>query len=72
MHCPQQDNGYDCGVFVVIFASFILDYITTNELSKDAIAWASNLSAYLHGKFVADLPSRTRKHYRARIDELKR
>lgn len=72
MRCPQQGNGYDCGVFVVIFADLIADFISSNGECDDIHAWENSLSNYLAAHFVSDLPSATRRRYALRIDELKR
>lgn len=32
--CPQQENGYDCGIYVLCFTDAILDYVKTKKQLK--------------------------------------
>lgn len=32
LDCPQQSNGYDCGMFAVLFAEKTMQYLIENDL----------------------------------------
>eukprot|EP01031_Cornospumella_fuschlensis_P028292 gene28293-34160_t len=70
VRCPQQDNGHDCGVFVVIFADCILDLLSSTKPSEDISHWVVRLEEYLQSRFSADLPSQYRKQYGCKVKEL--
>ena len=36
-YCPQQTNGYDCGVFVVLIAQCLAEYIHDSHILDDIL-----------------------------------
>jgi sentrin-specific protease 1 len=38
INCPQQQNGYDCGVFVMMFLDVMIDNIPLNVITQAKMA----------------------------------
>lgn len=70
--CPQQSNGDDCGVFVVIFAESLLSFIESNPSTPVNEDWIAQASEHLTSHFTCTLPAQTRKRFKSQALELAR
>lgn len=65
-HTPQQQNGYDCGVYTILIAKFIADKITSKSYVVDIIELCSELRDWLTPEKCREF----RKHIMDVVDKL--
>jgi len=54
-YSPQQDNGYDCGMYVVMCVDFLCDNIPLTIKRGEHLAISSRNMPYFRMKVAADI-----------------